>query len=205
MYLRECFIENFGPIESLDVSLGMNVAGTPKPIILVGKNGTGKTIFLAYVLDALAELSKPVFRDVVIGQQFGFSPYLKVTDGGDSRSLTGKGLALLQFADFDNTYEYVEIIGKIDPDNYTTRLKDRFQKVRNWPKNDTTNHKKGIGDAKKIETFFQSSSVCFFPSSRHERPHWLNAAAVDDQSLFEEDSRTHGLLGKPLIVESAAG
>jgi predicted ATP-binding protein involved in virulence len=68
MYLRECLIENVGPMTSFDVSLGFDAAGNPKPVILVGKNGTGKTIVLAYILDALSELAKQHFTDVVVGQ-----------------------------------------------------------------------------------------------------------------------------------------
>ncbi len=115
MYLRECYIENVGPIEKLDISLSLNDSGNPKPIILVGKNGTGKTIFLAYVLDALAELAKKKFSDIVIGQRLGHSPFLKVTSSGDTHSLSGNALSFLEFSDADNKFRYVEKMGDIYP------------------------------------------------------------------------------------------
>lgn len=203
MYLRECLIENVGPITSIDVSLSLNTTGEPKPLILVGKNGTGKTIFLAYVLDALAELAKKKFRDVVIGNQVGYSPFFKVTSPGDSRSLSGNSLSLLEFSNADCKFCYVEKVGQIDPQNYATKLQGRFEPVQSWQENEPF-HKVVTGDEKQIETFFQSGAVCFFPSSRHERPHWLNLSAVDDQPLFGNNQQISGLLGKPLIVERAA-
>ncbi len=203
MYLHECFIENVGPISSLDVSLGLDATGNPKPVILVGKNGTGKTILLAYILDALVELAKKKFSDVVVGQQLMYSPFLKVTSGGDIRSLSGSSLSLLEFSDADSKFCYVEKVGQIDPQNYATKLQERFESVKSWQENERF-HKVVTGDEKQIETFFQSGSVCFFPSSRHERPHWLNLGAVDDQPLFGNNERLSGVLGKPLIIERAA-
>lgn len=203
MYLRECFIENVGPINSLDVSLSLNTIGNPKPLILVGKNGTGKTIFLAYVLDALAELAKKKFSDVVVGQQIGYSPFFKVTSGGDTRSLSGNSLSLLEFVDANSQFCYIEKVGQIDPQIYVAKLQGRFQSLQSWPENEQF-HKVVTGDEKKIETFFQSGAVCFFPSSRHERPHWLNLGAIDDQPLFGNNQRMSGVLGKPLIIERAA-
>ncbi len=204
MYLRECLIENVGPITSLDVSLNLNTTGNPKPVILVGKNGTGKTIFLAYVLDALAELAKKKFSDVVVGQQIGYSPFFKMTSRGDTRSLSGTSLSLLEFSDADSKFCYVEKVGQIDPQNYTMKWQGRFEPVQSWPENEQFYHKVVTGDEKQIETFFQSEAVCFFPSSRHERPHWLNLSAVDDQPLFGNNQRLSGVLGKPLIIERAA-
>ncbi|MHC5672772.1 AAA family ATPase [Nostoc sp.] len=196
-------IENVGPITALDVSLDLDTAGNPKPLILVGKNGTGKTIFLAYILDALAELAKKKFSDIAIGQQIGHSPFFKITSGGDIRSLSGNSLSLLEFSDTDSKFCYVEKVGQIDSQNYSEKLKGRFESVKSWEENEPF-HKVVTGDEKQIETFFQNGAVCFFPSSRHERPHWLNFSAVEDQPLFGNNQRMSGVLGKPLIVERAA-
>jgi predicted ATP-binding protein involved in virulence len=77
MYLRECLIENVGPISALDFSFDVGDDGKPKPAVLVGKNGIGKTIVLAYVVDALAELAKQRFGDVVLDQRIGHMPFFK--------------------------------------------------------------------------------------------------------------------------------
>lgn len=203
MYLRECLIENVGPITALDVSLSLDTSGNPKPLILVGKNGTGKTIFLAYVLDALVELAKKKFNDIAIGQQIGHSPFFKVSSGGDIRSLSGSSLGLLEFSDADSKFCYVEKLGQIDPQSYAMKLRGRFEPVQSWQENEPF-YKVVTGDEKQIETFFQTGAVCFFPSSRHERPHWLNFSAVEDQPLFGNNQKLSGVLKKPLIVERAA-
>lgn len=203
MYLRECLIENVGPISALDVSLDLDTAGNPKPLILVGKNGTGKTIFLAYVLDALAELAKKKFSDIAIGQQIGHSPFLKISSSGDTRSLCGSSLSLLEFSDVDGKFCYVERVGQINPQDYTSKLRGRFESGQSWQENKPF-YKVITGDEKRIETFFQNGAVCFFPSSRHEHPHWLNLNAVEDDPLFSNKKRLSGVLGKPLIVERAA-
>src|SRR5437588_50825 len=39
MYLRECLIQNVGPIAALDLSFELGSSGNPKPVVLVGKNG----------------------------------------------------------------------------------------------------------------------------------------------------------------------
>ncbi len=203
MYLRECLIENVGPIPALDVSLSLDTSGNPKPIILVGKNGTGKTIFLAYVLDALVELAKLKFSDIAIGQQLGHSPFFKVTSVGDVRSLSGSSLSLLEFSDTYSKFCYVEKVGQIDPQSYAVKLRGRFEPVRSVQENEPL-YKVVTGDEKQIETFFKTGAVCFFPSSRHERPHWLNFSAVEDQPLFGNNQQISRVLGKPLIVERAA-
>ncbi len=133
IYLRECLIDNVGPMTSFDVSLGFNNAGNPKPVILVGKNGTGKTIVLAYILDALSELAKRRFTDVVVGQQRVESPYIKSTSSADCRSLCGKSVCLLEFSDLDKQFSYIEQVGEIDRADYSSRLGTRFRAVHSWP------------------------------------------------------------------------
>ncbi len=168
----------------------------------MGKNSTGKTIVLAYIIDALAELAKKAFADVVVGQQIGYMRFLKFSSSADSRSLSGTCLSLLEFLDSDTQFGYLEKIGNIDPQQYTTKLGNRFT-VPDWPI-DEPFYKLATGDKKQIETFLQNGSVCFFPSSRHELPHWLNVDAVTDQPLFGNYRQLMGYLGKPLVVERSA-
>ena len=201
MYLRKCFIENVGPIPKFDVELDLDSLGNPKPMIMVGKNGTGKTIFLAYVLDALAELAKQKFSDIAIGQQMGYSPSLKLMSSGDTRSLSGSSLGFLEFSDADSKFCYVEKVGHIDRPSYAMNLRGRFELLL---QENEEYCKLVTGDEKQIETFFRTGTVCFFPSSRNERPHWLNVSAVEDKPLFGNNQRISRILGKPLIVERAA-
>lgn len=203
MYLRECFIENVGPISKLDISLSLDDSGNPKPLILVGKNGTGKTILLAYILDALAELAKKKFSDIAIGQRLGNSPFLKVTSSADIRYLSGSSLSFLEFSASENKFCYVEKIGEIDQNKYPEELINKLKSLQFWQNNEPF-FKKIMGDEKQVETFFRTGVVCFFPSSRHERPHWLNDTAVEDRPLFSNYKKMSGELGKPLIVERAA-
>ncbi|NEO55274.1 MAG: AAA family ATPase [Okeania sp. SIO3B5] len=203
MYLRECFIENVGPISKLDISLSLDDSGNPKPLILVGKNGTGKTILLSYILDALAELAKKKFTDIVIGQHLNYGQFLKVVSDGDIYSLSGGSLSFLEFSDADNKFYYVEKLGGVDINRYSEKVKNKLKLVNSISINEPDD--KGVeGDEKQIETFFQTGAVCFFPSSRHERPHWLNYRAVEDRPLFSNYEKISGELRKPLIVERAA-
>lgn len=202
MYLRECLIQNVGPIVLLDVSLELDASGNPKPVVLVGKNGTGKTIVLAYVVDALAELAKQHFGDVVLEQKIGRTPYFKIVSGTDSRSLSEPHVCLLEFADSDKKCDYVQKVGVLDPQTIAGAMRGRFGQVNSWPKD--THHKVAVGDKERIETAFQSGAICFFPASRHELPHWLNTVSVQTQMVFGDSTRIQGLLQKPLIVERAA-
>ena len=51
MYLNKIVCENVGPIESISVKPRFNSAGNPMPIVLVGENGSGKSILLSQIVD----------------------------------------------------------------------------------------------------------------------------------------------------------
>ena len=53
MYLRRATIINSGPIQDIELQPSFNADGHPRPVILVGAAGSGKTGLLAVIADAL--------------------------------------------------------------------------------------------------------------------------------------------------------
>ena len=80
MYLRNLHIRNIGPLHKLDIEFENQKNSDPKPVILVGKNGSGKTYALSYIADAFFEFAKEFYSDVVNGQDYS-SPYFKIISG----------------------------------------------------------------------------------------------------------------------------
>lgn len=45
MYINKIKCENNGPIKNLNIKMPFNDQKLPKPLIIVGKNGSGKSVF----------------------------------------------------------------------------------------------------------------------------------------------------------------
>ena len=52
MYVRRIQIHNYGPIDRIDISLPFEEE-VPKPVVLVGENGSGKSILLSHIVNGL--------------------------------------------------------------------------------------------------------------------------------------------------------
>ena len=57
MYINSLYYENIGPISKLDIEFRKNKNGIPVPLVIVGKNGSGKSILLSNIVDAFYELA----------------------------------------------------------------------------------------------------------------------------------------------------
>src|SRR5215217_2054801 len=96
MYLKTCWLENTGPISKFSIQMPFNADGKPKPVVLVGGNGAGKTVVLSYIADALIEIAKMAYWDVVPHQGTN-SPYLRLVSVGNQKVGESFGLACLSF------------------------------------------------------------------------------------------------------------
>ena len=198
MYLRNLHIRNIGPLEKLDLELEIKSDMNPKPIILVGKNGSGKTYTLSYIVDAFYELAKQQYSDVVTRSSGMESPYFRIISGRDINTNTEgqSAAAYLRFFDDQDGQEihYCEKIGNIDSAQGLLNLYGN--KISGF-NGDSNNDKKVLATKENINKFF-SNTINFFPSFRKIVPHWLNLNALT-QEIFNIEGKYTGDLGKEIM------
>jgi len=132
MYLHEIFLQNTGPISKCHVKPPFDENGNPQPIVIVGPNGSGKTIFLSYIVDALTEFAKRAFTDIVPTDGLS-SPYFRII--GSTRVKSGQpfSLSLLHFKTTGSDSYYCEKAGTLEAPSYSSKpdLKSVFAPVWN--------------------------------------------------------------------------
>jgi pantothenate kinase-related protein Tda10 len=64
MYVSEIYLRNIGPINEIKITPQFDSDGKPLPILLVGQNGSGKSLTLSVILDALTEARKKKYQSI---------------------------------------------------------------------------------------------------------------------------------------------
>ena len=204
MYLKACWIENVGPIDQLYFSFPFNSNGTPKPLILVGINGSGKSIMLSILVDALMLFAQTAYDDILKGGDGMRIPLFRLLGTVNQKINSEFAVAMLKFDFNEESFYYVEKTGKLEYSNYVMGIPKEFnnlQGIRSW---ETSEDCKRFTESKKIfEKVFKSCTICFFPPSRKETPHWLNTSSVGIESQLAPNDDIFGNLGKPIFIESS--
>jgi hypothetical protein len=199
MYLRCLYIENIGPLRKLMLELQIPQQESPKPVVLVGENGSGKTNLLSIIADALFEAAAAHYSDVVPSTNLGSRPWFRVVGASTIYSGASGSCALLQFEDQGSSYVYKEKGGSLAAEDITGSLPESFKPHASWPKEGPVKEFPLPEDVSKKT--FEQGAYLYFPSSRAETPLWLNknSLPVDD---FDLAPRFTKQLGKPIYVES---
>ena len=199
MYLKQAVIENSGSLRWFNVDLGFSVAGLPKPLILVGGNGGGKTNFLATVADALFEAAA-VHYDNVLSSRGTARAWFRIVGGRTLTAGTLGGFSLLRFEDAGENRFFREKTGQINITTASTRVPSNFVNQLTWPE-DGSLKEFGISD-ERSRIVFAEGAYTYFPSNRSEVPYWLNREAIPEV-IFDTAPKFSKRLIKPIYVEHA--
>lgn len=204
MYLRNLHIRNIGPLETLNLEFELQDNLNPKPVILVGKNGVGKTYVLSYIADAFYEFAKKEFSDVVVKQVSMDSPYFRVISGKDINTKTN-GTSAASYLRFRNESDhkelhYCEKIGNIET---TQELLNLYGNKVDGFENSSNNDKKTLAPEEDIQKLFEKT-ITFFPSFRKIIPHWLNINAQIEE-VFNIEGKYSGNLNKEIMCVDTFG
>ena len=202
MYLSSIFCENMGPMERVAIKAGFEINGNPKPIVVVGKNGSGKSILLSNIVDALHELGDKAFQDVTEKQAGGGHKYFKLSSARqikiDKKYLLGYTSF---FCDDGKKLEYAYGRGTdcqanmkkafvdVDFDAPIITLKDDDKTVTN--------------DTEAIKDAFSKSVLCCFPSYRYVIPNWIVPEYARERVSDPYRRIYSNNLNRSLIVDNA--
>ncbi|SHI82886.1 AAA domain-containing protein, putative AbiEii toxin, Type IV TA system [Tessaracoccus bendigoensis DSM 12906] len=198
MYLREIRIVNDGPNEDVSISLPLGDQGTPKPLVVVGENGSGKSNLLSIIADALVEGAAQHHSDVVPRSGGTDRPWMRIVGGTTLRRGTQGGFALLHFTHDNGPLIYAEKAGHYPTTDLPMDLTPELKEGATW--SDAGPAKTFKLSEEQSRQIYSSGCYAFFPASRSEVPHWLNGESLPSKP-FSTAVRFSGRLGKPLYVE----
>lgn len=200
MYIKELVYKNVGPIRYLIQEMPFSNDGLPKPLIIVGENGSGKSLFVSHVVDALVEAAAVGFSDVrpggISGQYFKIISPAEVSVG---ERYLGVHIA------FDGGEEYLFKTGNADFSEVRELLHVKNDEL-DWK--EKQNFKGTTFFGNKVDEYFKGSVYCYFGPNRYEAPSWMGDKYLDiprTTSSITSSPRYDGMLGEPIIVQHCLG
>lgn len=172
MYIKKIMGENIGPIKKIQIDLPFKEK-CPKPVIIVGENGTGKSTILSNIVDAFYEIAGTAYSDArKQAKTEGYEYYKAIT----SREIHVGENYLYSYIKFENEespsspIDYVFKSGSLKIDDFKEKVGLTSTKI-SW--NDNDNYKKAAIDTKTAEKMISKNIICYFGPDRYEKPFWM--------------------------------
>jgi len=198
MYLKKIEIENTGPIDCLSVDFAATDAGSIKPLVIVGENGTGKTILMSYLVNTLITAKQAAFDDTEVehGRVYKYrSPqYIKA----------GKHYSYGR-VEFGDGY-YIEE-WQLDMQKSRFEAAYSFSSVRSsWssiPEHEASHfHSTLPHDGQAAKDLFDKQCCLYFPVNRFEEPAWLNIDNLKERANYTETRHMNRLSNRSVVSTS---
>ena len=198
MYTRRIQIINYGPIDKLDIEFPFD-GDRPKPIVLVGENGSGKSILLSHIVNGLIDAkgtAYPETPEVKLGKVYKLRSNSYIKSGGQYyfvRIDFDDGLFVEEMRLIKPKQEYeampAELSGLPDQDLW-----------RRMKPESADNYVSRFSDEKnKIDNIFSKNCVLYFPPNRFEEPAWLNRENLKAQAQYMDLTHLQGQTDRRVI------
>lgn len=219
MYARRIQITNYGPIEQLDIEFPFDDEGRPKPVVLVGQNGSGKSILVSHIVNGLIAAKDFAYGgspELAEGQVYKIRSNQYIKSGSDYY------FARFDFADSFFTAELRVVSPKADEgpapagiaDTDAQPLWDEMESGKydaydsSFPRispNDLRGQALAAPDIQATRSIVGRNCVLYFPPNRFDEPAWLNhhnltgrAVLSEPAILFEGETAREAIASDPL-------
>ena len=167
MYIKKVVYKNVGPLDSISIELPFHSNGSPKPLILVGENGSGKTTFLSNIIDSIYEMAGVAYQDVRQPEYQNGYQYYKVIS---PEQIKIGCEYLFSYIEYDSSVEYLFKCGNLSYEEFCKNTNYESPKL-NW--GDSANYKHTTATEEIVEDAFNKNIFCVFGADRYEKPAWM--------------------------------
>ena len=171
MYIKKIMEENIGPIEKIQIDLPFNER-CPKPVVIVGENGTGKSTIVSNIVDSFYEIAGTAYSDArKQAKTEGYEYYKAITP---IEIHVGKKY-LYSYIKFENdeplsSIDYVFKSGSLKIDEFKEKVGSVSSQI-SWE--DEANYKKATVDEETAKKVISKDIICYFGPDRYEKPFWM--------------------------------
>ena len=199
MYARRIQLTNYGPIDELDIAFPFE-GDTPKPVVLVGENGSGKSILLSHIVNGLIEAKGIVYpetSEMKEGKVYKLRSSLYIKSGREY------SFGRIEFAEGLYVQEMRYRNLKREDGSAPTGLSEpNTQELWNKMKPGTSDsYGTNIlrNNEIKLRDIFAKNCVLYFPSNRFEEPAWLNESNLIAKAEYTDMKHLQGETNRRVI------
>jgi predicted ATP-binding protein involved in virulence len=197
MYFKSIEIENTGPIDLLKLQFPMD-GEKPKPLLIVGANGSGKSILLSHLVNFLIIARNEVFDDVEVekGKVFKIRSPSYIMSGKDY------SYSSIEFDSGPRIFEWQLRLRKSvfeDQLGYSSARKEWNEIPEDQASLFGTNFQ---NNRAHLDSFCRRQCCLYFPVNRFEDPAWLNLENMKTKANYVDLKHITGYSNRKVICTS---
>lgn len=204
MYIKKLIYENVGPIEQVNITPSFTPEGNPKPILLVGENGTGKSTILSNIVDAFYEMAGEAYDDAWQHTDNGHQ-YYKAIRPADIHVGQKSMFSCIQFENEGEEDTYLCKSGTLTTEIVQEKVDGVSLNGLSWEQEQ--NYKGTTVGKQKAKKFFEKNVICYFGPDRYEKPAWLGDKyfLTEEQLHIKMHESNNEKLDNPITVKNVTG
>ena len=201
MYAKRIHLVNYGPIDHLDITFPFE-GDTPKPVLLVGVNGSGKSILLSHIVNGLLSakaVAYPESPEVEVGKVYKLRSSFYIKSGTEyyfGRVDFEDGLFLTEIRSQNRKQEYDTLPAGLS----APEIHDAWNKIK--PEENDHFDSSSLSNKDSVENIFFQRCVLYFPPNRFEEPAWLNEDNLKAQAQYMNLKHVQGQTERKVINHS---
>lgn len=176
MYIKKLEFKNYGPVDSFILEPRFRKDGSPIPIVLMGKNGSGKTLIEAHILQAILNFKSELYNDIPEKDK---SQLYKIQSTSYIKNGHVDSKAYILFD--DNNADYMEILSN----NPEKTINDEYYKEYSTRINNEKFKKDGMIRLSNGKVNYDNNVFLFFPVDRYYKPYWENENVNNELRTYD--------------------